>query len=344
MIGFRASWTHHEQIDFEHAGIVYLLREPFSPSELDTAAYVALHAGTPAPRPNLFVFIPAKAGGGCSTAALHIAAALGETLGKHVLAIEGDARSGVFSIMLNVTSRLCLQDVLQRAGELTVVDWQQMHATAHGMDLVLANPWRPTLRVSWGEYFQMLNFVEHHYDSIVVDLPEVINDATAEVVRTAAKVFVVCTPELLSLKLANLRCQEIEAYGVPRGRVEVIVTRWSRDGISPEELEQSLGRPVYARAAAAPAPLPNISLGKLKIETFSGERSDHGDGFVSWAFAFAMVGNDYKEVRKAILESRLASPASGFGKDCRSLARRISSSPDEPAKKPRLGLLARLAR
>jgi predicted membrane-bound spermidine synthase len=33
-----------------------------------------------------------------------------------------------------------------------------------------------------GDYFQLLKFAEKHYDSIVVDLPEIINDATAEVI------------------------------------------------------------------------------------------------------------------------------------------------------------------
>jgi Mrp family chromosome partitioning ATPase len=303
LLGFRTSWTRPEQIDFEQAGIAHLLREPFSPSDLDKAAYLVLHGGTPAPRPNLLAFLPAKAGGGCSTAALNTAGALGGAPGKRVLVIEGDARSGVFSIMLNITSRLCLHKALERAGEMTMVDWEQMHVHAHGMDLLLADPWRPVPRASWVDYFQLLEFAGKHYDSILVDLPEIINDATAEVARTAGKVFVVCTPEVLSLKLASLRCQEIEAYGVPRERIHVIVTRWQRDGISPEDVEKSLGHPVYAT-----------------------------------------LSNDYNQVRAAILESRLASPASAFGKDCRALVRRISGEPEAVAHKPHFGLLRKLAR
>jgi Flp pilus assembly CpaE family ATPase len=134
-----------------------------------------------------------------------------------------------------------------------------------------------------------------------VDLPEIINDATAEIARNAGKVFVVCTPELLSLKLASLRCQEAEAYGVPRERVDVIVTRWLRDRVSLGEVEKILGRPVYAT-----------------------------------------LSNDYTEVRAAILESRLASPASALGKDCRTLAHRIAGTPEDVAQKPRVGLLRKL--
>jgi MinD-like ATPase involved in chromosome partitioning or flagellar assembly len=290
LIGFRTSWTRPEEIDFERAGITHLMREPFSPSDLEKAAHIVLHGATPAPRPNLLAFVPAKAGGGCSTTALNTAAALGGAPGKRVLVIEGDARSGAFSIMLNITNRLRLHNALERAGEMSMVEWQQMHVNAHGMDLLLADPSRPVPQSSWGDYFQLLKFAEKHYDSIVVDLPEIINDATAEVARAAGKVFVVCTPEILSLKLASLRCQQIQAYGVPRERVHVIVTRWQRDGISTEDVEESLGRPVYAT-----------------------------------------LSNDYNEAQAAILESRLASPASAFGKDCRALARRINGEPEEVA-------------
>ena len=303
LIGFRTSWTRHEQIDFEDAGVTHLLRDPFAPADLDAAVHAVLHGDTPAPHPNLVAFVPAKAGGGCSTAAISTAAALATSPGKRVLLIEGDARSGAFSLMLNLRSRLCLHDALERAGEMTVVDWQQMHVNVGGIDLLLADPAKPAPRASWGSYFQLLKFVQKYYDYIVVDLPEAINDATAEIARTAGHVFVVCTPEVLSLRLASIRCQEIEAYGVPKDRVRVIVTRWQRDGISVEDVEKSVGRPVYATLA-----------------------------------------NDYLEVRSAILELRVASASSAFGKDCRALARKISGAPEDVAEKPRFGLLRKLAR
>ena len=66
---------------------------------------------------------------------------------------------------------------------------------------------------------------------------------------TAANVFVVCTPEVLSLGLASLRCREAEVYGVLAERVQVIVTRFQRDGISIHDVEKAVGRPVYATLA-----------------------------------------------------------------------------------------------
>jgi pilus assembly protein CpaE len=301
LIGFRESWNRRQQAEFEDAGIKQLLREPFSPSQLDEAAHTAVHDGVPETRPNLFAFLPAKAGGGCSTAALNMAVSLGAAPAKRVLVIEADTRSGTFSIALNIKSHHGLLDALQKGDDLTVVDWQQMHATAEGLDLLLADPSRLAPRSSWCGYYQLLRFVDKYYDYVVVDLPEVINDATAEVARAAANVFVVCTPEILSLRLASLRCQEVEAYGVPKERIQVIVTRWTRDGLSLEDVEKCLKRPVYAT-----------------------------------------LSNDYNEVHEAILESRLVSPTSMFGKDCHAVARRIVGAPEE--EKSRFGLLRKLAR
>src|SRR5580658_8276723 len=42
VIGFKPSWDPAEQAAFEAGGISGLLREPFSPSELETVAYDAL--------------------------------------------------------------------------------------------------------------------------------------------------------------------------------------------------------------------------------------------------------------------------------------------------------------
>ncbi|MEQ1948766.1 MAG: P-loop NTPase [Bryobacteraceae bacterium] len=301
IIGFRESWTREEQLEFAEAGVQHLLREPFSPADLDDAIYTVLHCGEPIPKPGVIAFLPAKAGGGCSTVALHAAAALGAS-GKKVLLVEADIRSGAYSLMLNVKSPLSLQDVLQRTGDLTPVEWQRMYVSVEGIDLLLADPAKPAFRASWTGYHQLLHFARKIYDYVVVDLPEVVNDATAEVARTAETVFVVCTPEILSLRLASLRCQEVEAYGVSSARIKAIINRYLRDGIGVADIERSIGRPV-----------------------------------------FATLVNDYGEVHHAIMEYRVASPASAFAKDCRVLAQKINGEVP-PVEKSRFGSLLKFGR
>jgi CheY-like chemotaxis protein len=226
IIGFRPRWDRTQQLAFEDAGILDLLAEPFSPGDIDAAAYEAVHRRYPVTHQNILPFVPAKAGGGCSTIALHVSAALAGA-GKKVLLVEADQRSGPLSIMLNLERQKGLLEALEQEGEfMSPLEWRQVTQQLNGMDLLLSNPSRRGRLPSWADYFQLLLFVQKQYDYIVVDLPEVVNQATAEFVRNARAVFIVCQPELPSLKLAKLRRIELESCEIPADNVKLLVNRW----------------------------------------------------------------------------------------------------------------------
>ncbi len=304
IIGFRPAWNRLEQLTFEEAGIRDLLQEPFSPAEIQTIAYDALHREHAVTNDNILAFLPAKAGGGCSTVALNTAAALANSLSKSVLLIESDLRSGVLSILLNLQNRSGLSEALQGSGDLTPVEWHQLYAEASGMHLLLANPAKRGPLPSWADYYQLLRFVQKQYDFLCIDLPEVVNEATAEVVRSARSVFVVCTAEIPSLKMASLRCAELEGCEIPRERIHILVNRWEQKGrLSIKDIEGNLGRPV-----------------------------------------FATLPNDYEHVTDAILESRLVASSTPFAESCQALARKLSGLPDAPQARSKFALLQKLAK
>src|SRR5581483_10193940 len=60
-------------------------------------------------------------------------------------------------------------------------------------------------------------------------------------------VYVVSTAELASLRLAAQRCQELERWGVQGDRIQVILNRWHRSDMSPQQAEEVLERPVGFR-------------------------------------------------------------------------------------------------
>jgi MinD-like ATPase involved in chromosome partitioning or flagellar assembly/CheY-like chemotaxis protein len=301
IIGFRPRWDRTQQLAFEDAGILDLLAEPFSPGDIDAAAYEAVHRRYPVTHQNILPFVPAKAGGGCSTIALHVSAALAGA-GKKVLLVEADQRSGPLSIMLNLERQKGLLEALEQEGEfMSPLEWRQVTQQLNGMDLLLSNPSRRGRLPSWADYFQLLLFVQKQYDYIVVDLPEVVNQATAEFVRNARAVFIVCQPELPSLKLAKLRRIELESCEIPADNVKLLVNRWEKRRFRAGDVEKAVEGPV-----------------------------------------FATLPNDYKEVRDSILEMRLASPTSPFGKACEVLAQNISALPESPHTHPKFTLLRKL--
>jgi MinD-like ATPase involved in chromosome partitioning or flagellar assembly len=244
-VGFRPGWNRLEQLTFEETGINHLLREPFSVTELETMAYETLHKERGVTNQNILAFLPAKAGGGCSTVAIHTAAGLARSFPKNVLLIEGDRRSGVYSIMLNLEGRQGLDNALSLGNAMTPGEWHQHVVRIGGFHLLPASPKRRSPLPSWADYYQLLRFGQKQYDYLLVDLPEVVNEATAEVVRSARTVFIVCTPEIASLKMARFRAEELEACEIPYDRIQVVVNRLERGSPAVEDLEDMLERPVF---------------------------------------------------------------------------------------------------
>ena len=283
ILGFKQEWNRLEELTFQDAGIKDILREPFSPEELESLAYEALHRERPPADYEILAFLPAKAGGGCSTVAMNTAGAIANQLGKKVLLMDSDRRSGILSILLNVENRSGMAEALRHAAELTPVEWQQYYVQAFGVHVLASNPARPGPMPSWADYYQLLRYFQKQYEYVVVDMPEVVNQATAEVITSARGVFLVCTPEIPSLKLAKQRFAEIEACKIPREKVHVVVNRWERGTLSMKDMQDILGLPV-----------------------------------------FATVPNSYKQVKKAIFESRLVESGTAFSDACEALARKAS--------------------
>jgi Flp pilus assembly CpaE family ATPase len=57
-------------------------------------------------------------------------------------------------------------------------------------------------------------------------------------------VYVVTTPEILSLRLARQRIDELEAVQVERSRIKILVNRWHKDDLKPREIAEILDCPV----------------------------------------------------------------------------------------------------
>jgi Flp pilus assembly CpaE family ATPase len=296
-IGFAAEWDVNQELSFAEAGISQILREPFGPKDLEAAAFDAFHVRETAAHKGLWAFLPSKAGAGCSTLVLNTARILQQLGRAEVLVMESDICSGCFSLQMNLSPARTITDALESAADVTTLEWRQFPVDFGGVHLLPADPAKPGRAPLWADYRHLLHFIGHRYKYAFVDLPDAIDDASAEAVRCAEYVFVVCTPEILSLKLAEIRCQNLLQRGVPRERIQLIVTRYKREDLPLADIEQNLGWPVYAS-----------------------------------------IANDYRSVRDSILEATTVSGDSLFGKDCRSLAHKLSGIAAEPVAPKRFQL------
>ena len=206
---------------------------------------VAVHKGETRQSQNLLAFLPAKAGAGTSTIAMNAASAMAAA-GRRVLLIDSDLRSGALSFHLSCLPVSSTQKALQAISEEETLTWNTYCTRAHNIDFLLSDRTRPTRAPTWAHYFALLRSATARYDSVLVDLPELVNPATAEIVQSARYVMVVTTQEVLSLKMAERRVRELIEWGVPGERIKILVNRWHKQEINQQEIEKFLKLPVFA--------------------------------------------------------------------------------------------------
>jgi Flp pilus assembly CpaE family ATPase len=270
---------------------------PFNLAELEHAISVAVHTVHGGIHENLVVLLPGKAGSGASTVLLNTARVITEQLKQRVLVIEGDLHSGVLSAMVRVEPRSSIREALAEAPRLDSLSWQRYVTSAGGIDFLLANTAIKEPVPSWTHYFQTLRFAAPRYDVVLVDLPEVVNSATAEIVRRGHAIYVVSTPELASLKLSKQRCQELDDWGVDRGRVQVLLNRGHKSDIGPQEAARVLDCPV---AATFPNDYKTVRRAALDASSVD-KRSHLGEAYL--AFSKMLTGAETGKTSRGLFRS-----------------------------------------
>ncbi|MBI4889952.1 MAG: AAA family ATPase [Acidobacteria bacterium] len=276
LICFGGTAANHKS--FRLFGVHHYLPYPCEPHDFIAALAEAIRAQHAEPMPELFAFIPAKAGSGCTTLTAGVAATMANSLGKRVLCVEADLRSGPMAMMFEASTRGSIQGALSAAYELDNFKWQNSVTSICGVDFLLSAGGVPKQIPEWSHYFALLRFVRERYDVILFDLPELINDSTEEVIRRAALTIVVTTQEPVALKMAERRIHQLRTtWGAEESRIRLLVNRWTSRDTSVDEVAAIVATPPhfkipndYQRARQVQAgglPVPPVGpLGKALLE------------------------------------------------------------------------------
>ncbi|MBK9171157.1 MAG: hypothetical protein IPM24_27375 [Bryobacterales bacterium] len=246
VVGFGDRLARQFGAQYADAGLAAVLAVPFEYQEFLQAVDDAIHKVRAKVQPNLLAFLPSKAGSGCTTTVLNVAARLAGEVGQRVLVLEADLHSGILPDLLHARDTCFMRDALEHAAQIDSPSWRRYTVSREGFDAILADRAKKAPLPTWIDYYHLLGFAASRYDTILVDLPEVVNDATVEIVRRARQVFVVCTPEIPSLALARQRLAELALRGAALSRAAIVVNRWHASDLSPVEVSEGLGRPVAA--------------------------------------------------------------------------------------------------
>ena len=252
---------------------------PFNVDQLEQAISSAVHGFHGEIHQTLVVFLPGKAGSGASTVVLHSALTVAQELKRSVLVMEADLHSGLLSAMLQVEPKSSIREVLAEAPRLDNLSWQRYVYPAGGVDFLFTNTAVKEPIPSWTHYFQVLRFAIPKYDLVLVDLPEVVNAATAEIVRRARAIYVVSTPEFASLKLSKQRCRELDRWGIDPGRIQALLNRGHKNDIGAKDAERILNCPV---AMTLPNDYKTVQRGTAAA-SFIDKRSELGKAYLAFA-------------------------------------------------------------
>jgi len=243
LIGFAKKLTFEQLQEASAAGIPEVLQGYFTDDALQRALVRAVEADRLRDGHNTIAFVSAKGGSGSTTVAMNVAGMLVK-LKKSVLLLEADLHSGPLSVLLDLNPQYSIAEALGISQAIDDAKWSTLVSNAHGIDIL------PTPRdgriggfTAW-DCQRLLSFVAARYDCVLVDLPDVVSDMTAPLVGRADHVYVVCTPEMASLFMAQRRLLELETLGVAAEKLGVVVNRHTNRDVQIAEIEHYLESPV----------------------------------------------------------------------------------------------------
>jgi pilus assembly protein CpaE len=243
IFGYAASFEH-AQLAHQY-GINGVVQATSDANVFRTALQQAIQHQKGGIESNLFLFLPSKAGSGASTLAVNTAVSLARDHAKRVLLIDSDLRSGILAVMLGITSRRSTEYVLQSIHELDHLQLKDCMGKTDGVDCLLSSHTLDTNPPEWQDYNQLLTLIRGHYDAVIVDMPELINPATIELVRRAQDIFLVSTPEIPAMTMAKQRLSELKRLEIPVERTKLLLNRWHKSDPSPKEISALIGHQVH---------------------------------------------------------------------------------------------------
>jgi pilus assembly protein CpaE len=224
-----------------HAGATDFLAPPIDLGTFESLLSAVPKPSSEAPEGRLLCCLSARGGGGASTVALHLAAALAESSGHRVLLIDFDFHTGSIGFRLKLDPKFTLLDALAHPSELEEL-WEQIVCRWGSLD-VLAAPLRAGFSPALlDDVTAVLRSARRRYPWVICDLPVAIYASCLDAMAQAEMVFLVCTPEVPAMQLAIRRIRELAELEVPREMLRLVVNRsGNQTTLQPLELEQLLG-------------------------------------------------------------------------------------------------------
>ena len=198
----------------------------------------------------------AKGGCGKTTVATNLAVSLARVKPtRRVCLVDLDLAFGDVGVTMLLEPRRTLADAvgLSRLDATAVRSLVTRHES--GVDVLLA-PVEPTAgeRISSQLVTDLLEVLRRLYDDVVIDLPPAFNEQVLAAFDATDQFVLVGTLDIPALKSLKLTMETLQMLGVPDSRWQLVLNRAdAKVGLTPADVERTLGRSVAARVPSSRA-------------------------------------------------------------------------------------------
>lgn len=203
------------------------------------------HSGDPKPPGELIVFLPARVGDGCSTAAVHLARIYAQTHPGEALLVDLDLTGGSIGFQLKVNAAHSLNDILQHAETSDESVWSRVVQHRGPLHVLPAGPMEPGVaQLPPGLIAEILQIARSKYKKVFVDLSGHLEAFSLEALQQANRVFLVCSSRLISLHFAVEKVRWLERNGSLE-HMQLLVTKSRSDAaLTRAEIAKTVRLPV----------------------------------------------------------------------------------------------------
>ena len=195
----------------------------------------------------LLCVLPAQGGNGASTLAVHLATVVQKLSKEKVLLIDYDFHCGTVAFRLRLKPDFSFADAVSRMGDIDEL-WARLTTPSGGIDILPAPPPGTTIPAdAMRSVSAIFSSAIRTYPYVFVDFPSALHASCRDVLGLAGSIYLISTPEVVSLHLARRRVNELLNLGVSQKNIHLVLNRvGSKKTLNVEDVAEVVGIPVYA--------------------------------------------------------------------------------------------------
>jgi pilus assembly protein CpaE len=197
---------------------------------------------------DLYTFFPARAGVGATTIATAVSAALANDFRVRTLLMDFDLEGGIIQFLLKLDQSASVLDLMRHLHSVDEGLWAQMVGRTGHLEILHAGRLDQVPQPDLGALREALSVARTRYQTVCVDLPSAMTPLTHALLQESKKIFLVATPEAVSLHMAAVRVRQLTDCGL-QDRICPVLNRRPRTRFRREDVEAVLGLPIQYSVA-----------------------------------------------------------------------------------------------